>query len=96
MAWRTDAVVYVAGTALMARPFDANTLAFTGEAFPVADDLQTGGGGNSAFTVSSNGVVVYQTGNVAATDDLVWFDRGGRQIGRPVFARRPLDCVCVG
>jgi Tol biopolymer transport system component len=46
----------------------------------VAEQLQVGGdtGRTGAFAVSQNGLLVYQTGDVAAGQRLLWFDRNGK------------------
>src|SRR5262245_53281708 len=74
-------LLYVTETTLMARPFDADRLTFSGDPFPVADDVATGTGGNSAFSVSSSGVLVYHLGSATTMSELVWIDRAGAQTG---------------
>jgi serine/threonine protein kinase/Tol biopolymer transport system component len=66
---------------LMAQPFDAHRLRVTGELSLVAE--QVGHSlkfQESLFSVSETGVLVYQD---AASErrQLVWFDRGGKQLG---------------
>jgi Tol biopolymer transport system component len=65
----------------MAQPFDVDRLHVTGEPFPIADRV-----GHrlkqreSLFSVSETGVLTYQ--DVASERrQLVWFDRGGIQLG---------------
>ena len=66
---------------LMAQPFDADKLEVKGEAFPIIQriryisDLALAG-----FSVSSDGVLVYITGN-PVPNQLTWFDRSGKQLG---------------
>ena len=52
----------------MAQPFDARRLALTGEAFPIAENIRDSGTYNPAglFSVSENGVLVYETGAATA------------------------------
>jgi Tol biopolymer transport system component/predicted Ser/Thr protein kinase len=70
---------------LMAQPFDADKLQLKGEMFPVAEHVgQSGPQGNGAFSVSSNGVLVYGTGGAATTQELVWMDRTGKASGPAV------------
>jgi eukaryotic-like serine/threonine-protein kinase len=67
---------------LMAQPFDARRLVLTGDAFPIAEQIQIQGGISSAvFSASDNGVLAYQTGTEAVGSQLVWFDRTGKQVG---------------
>ncbi len=60
---------------LMAQPFDERTLVTTGAAMPVAENVQ--GVYRSAFSVSANGILVYQTGG--GDRSLVWLDRSGKR-----------------
>jgi serine/threonine protein kinase len=72
---------YVREAALFAQPFDVARLDVTGDAVIIAEDVRTNvGNGNSAFTVSSNGVLVYRTmGDLSRT--LAWYDRDNRVLG---------------
>ncbi|MBI4473928.1 MAG: PD40 domain-containing protein, partial [Acidobacteria bacterium] len=66
---------------LMAQPFDAARLTLTGDAFPVAENVRTGGGNaRAAFSVSENGVLTYRTGGTAGNNQLAWFDRSGKRL----------------
>jgi eukaryotic-like serine/threonine-protein kinase len=77
-------LLFVRDLTLMAQPFDAERVQFTGEPFQVADQLtfnihNVQGG----FTVSNTGVLAYiRGGNIR---QLVWFDRAGKDLG-PVGA----------
>jgi Tol biopolymer transport system component len=65
---------------LMARPFDASSLEFTGEAFAVAEGIvfqETYW--RAAFDVSPAGPIVCQTG-LASSKYLAWFDRAGSEL----------------
>jgi len=79
-------LIFLRGSTLMARPFDANRRALSGEAEPLAEQVQTTSGSVTgaagAFTVSETGVLAYQTGSSVVRSQLVWFDRGGKQIGQ--------------
>ncbi len=65
---------------LMAQPFDLGRLKFSGEAFPIAEQVpnpqlfRLG-----IFSVSQNGVLVYVTGASSQTQ-LFWFDASGKQV----------------
>jgi serine/threonine protein kinase len=66
---------------LMSRPFDTGSLSYTGDAVPVAEQIQVGYSVTTlaSFGVSTNGVLVYQSGvnNVLLT----WLDRTGKRLG---------------
>ena len=65
----------------MAQRFDADKLELSGDPFPVAD--QVGFDGVSFQTLASasdNGVLAYQSLGAGNTQ-LIWFDRGGKQLG---------------
>lgn len=73
-------LLYARGMVLMARPFDARALKFTGPEFPMGEV------GNRAlleplradFSVSDTGVLVFRTRRGA--DRLTWFDRNGTRL----------------
>jgi Tol biopolymer transport system component len=75
-------LLYLRGTTLMAQPFDSKHLETVGEAFPIAEEVQTGIGNLAVgvFSVSDNGILAYQTGKMSSTQ-LAWFDRSGKQLG---------------
>jgi Tol biopolymer transport system component len=76
-------LLFLRETTLMAQPFDARRLELTGEAFPIAEEIQTNAITNpyGFFSASENGVLAYRTGIRAASTQLVWFDRQGRSLG---------------
>jgi Tol biopolymer transport system component len=81
-------LLFLRGTTLMARPFEARRLEFTGEAVPVAERVRVLGNrsGSESFSVSSTGLLVYAGGGVEDDLRLTWFDRTGkplRVIGDP-------------
>jgi Tol biopolymer transport system component len=64
---------------LLARPFDVKRLRFTGEAFPVAEQVRFfGAGGTAIFSVSDNGLLAYQSSPRGELSQLSWFDRSGK------------------
>jgi Tol biopolymer transport system component len=74
-------LLYVDEGALVARPFDAARLAFTGDAFPVAEQIQDDPGYSRAvFSASTNGVLVYQSGSEFGRAYLAWTDRKGKEV----------------
>lgn len=65
---------------LMAQPFDTDRVELTGKAVPIADHvLFSRGQSFGVFSVSQNGVLALQAGDVSGTQ-LSWFDRTGRQL----------------
>jgi Tol biopolymer transport system component len=75
-------LLFLRANSLMAQPFDAERGALTGEPIPIADQVQTLGnpGAVGLFSVSKNGVLVYQP-IAMGNSRLTWFDRGGRAVG---------------
>jgi Tol biopolymer transport system component len=75
-------LLYLRDRTLVAQPFDAERLRITGDAIPVAENVeyfpQTAG---ALFSVSDNGLLVYQTASSVMTSRLLWLDRGGREVG---------------
>ena len=73
-------VLYARDGTLMAQPFDERRFELSGEPFPVAERVLTGAGGPSVFSVSRNGVLVYQQGPVQRGFRLTWVDRTGKPV----------------
>ena len=74
-------LLFLRGTTLMARPFDARRLEFTGEAVPAAERVRVRGNSPaSALSVSSTGVLVYASGGVEDDFRLTWFERTGKRL----------------
>ena len=66
---------------LFAQPFDTARLETSGAPMPISDDVRTFPlNGRSAFSASTNGVLVYRGGTVTAGRALAWYDRNGKQI----------------
>ncbi len=65
--------------ALMAVPFDVETLQVTGAPVTLLPSLAVFGGGSSQFAVSQTGTLVYRTGGGAAGESVtpVWVERDG-------------------
>ena len=67
---------------VMAQPFDATNLEFTGDPVAVLENVGFNPAtGRSQFSVSDNGTLVYRAGNLAETQ-LTWFDRQGKEISK--------------
>ncbi|HYN01226.1 MAG TPA: protein kinase [Vicinamibacteria bacterium] len=67
---------------LVAHPFDARRLEFTGEPRPIAEDVwyDPGVTAQTNVSASANGIVTFRTGGVELSD-LAWYDRQGRLAG---------------
>jgi len=63
---------------VVARPFDAERIRFTGEPRPLAETYVQDG--MAQFSVSPDGVLAYESPRVA-TGRLLWLDRAGRLVG---------------
>jgi eukaryotic-like serine/threonine-protein kinase len=78
-------LLFIRGASLLAQPFDADRVRLTGEPFPIAQNVIYYGPNLSAnFSVSGNGVLVYQAG--FPNSQLKWYNRSGdevSEVGRP-------------
>ncbi|MGH2567608.1 MAG: hypothetical protein ACRDGA_04665, partial [Bacteroidota bacterium] len=82
MAYAGKHLLFMREQSLMAQPFDADRLELTGDAFPVAEQVQFDPGFTKAvFSVSENGILAYQVGAASGGRQLVWFDRTGKKLG---------------
>ena len=83
-------LLYMVGNTLLARGFDAASLRVTGEAIPIAEQVERNTGSRrGAFTVSQTGVLAYRR---PSESQLVWFHRDGRRlntVGAPGHLRNP-------
>jgi serine/threonine protein kinase/Tol biopolymer transport system component len=80
--YANGSLIFVRGTTLMAQPFDPATLALTGEAEPIGEQVQmnTSSLRASAFSVSDSGALIYQAGvSGGGNSRVVWSDRSGKQ-----------------
>jgi Tol biopolymer transport system component len=67
---------------LLAQPFDAKRLRITGDPLPVTEQIQYFPQHYGAlFSVSENGVLLYQPRSASGVSQLTWFDRSGKQTG---------------
>ena len=73
-------LVFVRDRMLLAQRFDAKKLQTVGEPFPVAERIESYPQTSTAiFSVSDNGVLLYQRGENIADLNLAWVDRHGRK-----------------
>jgi Tol biopolymer transport system component len=75
-------LLYRYGDRLMSRPFDLGAMRTTGDSSPVVEDVWWDGISTLAtgFSVSSSGVLAYQTGGLSKSQ-LVLYDRTGKELG---------------
>jgi eukaryotic-like serine/threonine-protein kinase len=76
-------LLYLRENILMAQPFDADRLETKGEAVPLTEGVPTFTSPSRAagFTVSTNGLLAYQSRAVGFQSRLVWKDRQGKALG---------------
>jgi len=75
-------VIFVRDRKLIARPFDAEQLQFTGSEVTLADNVGvTLGGGLGDFSVSAGGVLAYRHAASGQQEDMAWYDRTGKRVG---------------
>ena len=75
-------LLFVREGTLMAQRFDEKSLQLMGDAFPIAERVDFFGGTvRGIFSASENGVLIFQSGS-EGRNELIWFDRSGKQIGR--------------
>ncbi len=74
-------LLFVREQTLLAQPFDASSLEFTGDAFPIAEQvLYNPLFAKASYSASENGILAYQTGSSLGASNLIWFDRNGKQL----------------
>ena len=76
---RPGSLIFIRNDALVAQAFDAGKLVLSGEPIPIITG-QKNELGSKRFSVSDNGVLVWQ-GQWQRDYQLVWFDRQGKQTG---------------
>jgi eukaryotic-like serine/threonine-protein kinase len=81
-------ILFLRNGTLMAQPFDPKRLMTSGEAVPIAEQIQTvlNSGTVGVFSVSETGMLAYRMGVGAGGLLLAWFDRSGKQgatVGEP-------------
>jgi Tol biopolymer transport system component len=79
----TGHVVFIRDGALLAQPFDAKRMEFTGAAFPLADPFAPPAALSFPFSLSTNGLLAMRTnpntggGQGGAVTTLIWFNKDG-------------------
>ena len=81
IAYATGRVLYIEDKVLMARPFDLARLDFSEKLFLLQKTSKFNPIiSNGVFSVSQNGVLLYQQGSLTGSVSLVMFDREGKQL----------------
>ena len=84
-------LLFLRDRTLMAQPFSATRLALSGDAVPIAEQVDFVGVNNDGlFTASQNGVLAYAAGGNGGDLQITWFDRAGKvlgTVGKPVDNR---------
>jgi eukaryotic-like serine/threonine-protein kinase len=73
-------LLFARDNTLLAEPFDGSQLKFSGDAFPIAEQVGNSLGAIPGFSASATGVFAYFAGG-AGERHLTWYDRQGRPIG---------------
>ncbi len=74
-------LLFVREQSLMATPFDAGNMQLTGNAVPIAEQVRFNEGWNrGSFTVSQQGLLMYEGGVGPAINQLAMFDRTGEHV----------------
>jgi len=75
-------LLFIRDRHLMEQPFDISSFAMSGAPFTLADDIgDVRSMALAPISISGNGILVYQSVG-KATRQMVWLDRGGKQIGQ--------------
>ncbi|MBK8315636.1 MAG: PD40 domain-containing protein [Acidobacteria bacterium] len=74
-------LLFARAGALLAAPFDADSLKLTGEPFVVADKVRVSPNASGFFSVSDNGSLVYDPNALTDNQQLTWVDRAGKPLG---------------
>jgi eukaryotic-like serine/threonine-protein kinase len=79
---RAGYLLFIRDNTLMAQPFDAGSAQLSGDVFPIAEGVSlTINLSYAPVTVSENGLLAYATGGTPLLNQIVWFDRAGKQLG---------------
>ena len=71
-------LVFVHGGNLMTQTFDEKKLKLTGNPVPIAEQVRSDTRGAAAFSLSSEGKLIF-SGGQTGTLDLAWYDRSGKK-----------------
>jgi DNA-binding winged helix-turn-helix (wHTH) protein/Tol biopolymer transport system component len=74
-------LLFVRDNVLFAQRLDLSRYQLEGEPHQVVENVNNNEAGDAAFSVSTNGVLVYRGGMPAPLVELAWYDRKGRRLG---------------
>jgi eukaryotic-like serine/threonine-protein kinase len=86
----TGHLLFLRSGSLIAQRFDPASLTLSGEGVPLAEKVRRTGKFEAAFSLSRNGLLLYQPGGASENARLVWMDRHGKEgdtIGKPADYR---------
>jgi eukaryotic-like serine/threonine-protein kinase len=75
-------LLYVLQGTLVARRFDASTLAVSGEPIPLVEHLFVDVNDTASFSASTDGTLAFMQGEAAPTSELAWVDRTGKELAK--------------
>jgi serine/threonine protein kinase/Tol biopolymer transport system component len=84
-------LVFERNRTLLAQPFDPDAGKLAGDPFPLTEGIGTGAVGLAHFSGSSNGTLIYTSGD-SPERQMAWFDRQGRElevVGEPARMYNP-------
>jgi Tol biopolymer transport system component/predicted Ser/Thr protein kinase len=74
-------ILFVRQGTLLAQPFDAKAMEYTGEPVPLAQNVSSGGSTfGGSFSASETGVLTFWEGQSDGGRQLVWMDREGNEL----------------
>jgi serine/threonine protein kinase len=87
-------LLFVRERTLLAQPFDTGKLQTTGDAIPIAEQVDAANGfERNHFSISQNGVLAYVSGGPGSGAlQLTWYDRTGKAlagVGKPAYINTP-------
>ena len=89
-------LLFVRERTLMAQPVDPKSLVSEGELFPVAEQVSRGPDfGSRLYSLSQNGVLVYENGRTGDLRQHTWFDRTGKEAGHAGGTMRGINTFSI-
>jgi len=85
-------LLFVRDQTLVAQPVDPTTMNPRSDLFPVAEQVSsTTAAGERLYSISENGVLIYQAGGIGGERQHLWFDRTGKELGAVGGAVRSVE-----
>jgi eukaryotic-like serine/threonine-protein kinase len=90
MAYANGNLLFIRQENLMAQPFDPSSFTLTGDAVPIAQQIHFANvRSRGIFSVSDNGVLVFQNSGGTQATRFMWIDRNGKTSSE--FGDRPIE-----